>query len=504
MNSPSAQPHEDDERYRSGDVIDRKYKLVRPIGHGAMGVVWVAHNEVLQVHVAIKLMRLRQEGPAPETLAARLLQEARAAAQLAHPAICRVFDFGQTEHGDPFVVIELLHGETIGDLLDREERPSAVQCVQMILPVAEGLAAAHSKGIVHRDVKPENIFISRDETTRLQPKLLDFGIARFAEVETGLTMAGTLLGTPDYMSPEQARGEEGIDARTDIWSLGVVLYEIMTGHLPFERDNYNALLFAIAHDAPPTTTSHGAGDKKLWRVIERALCKEASERWQSMREFGVALARWLYETGERVDACGASLRETWLETGLAGDQADLLSRRPPPSAHGAGPDVDTLPPDGTASQPTRPDAGRARRPAPGTEAGTSLAPRDPDLGRSSARRRPVVIVGIASAVIGLALGTALLIGTGAGKWVRSGAAHPDPDSSAAPAQAGETERLPGAYGSAERAPADSPGAVGSAALAGSAEPASSASVGHGKNRYVRPRPRRIKKKSAPTDYDFGF
>ena len=110
MNSPAPDPHHEDERYRSGDVIDRKYRLVRPVGHGAMGVVWVAHNEVLQVHVAIKLMRLRQDGPDPETLAARLLQEARAAAQLAHPAICRVFDFGQTEHGDPFVVIELLHG----------------------------------------------------------------------------------------------------------------------------------------------------------------------------------------------------------------------------------------------------------------------------------------------------------------------------------------------------------------------------------------------------------
>ena len=503
MNSPAAQPHQDDERYRSGDVIDRKYKLVRPIGHGAMGVVWVAHNEVLQVHVAIKLMRLRQDGPDPETLAARLLQEARAAAQLAHPAICRVFDFGQTEHGDPFVVIELLHGETLGDLLDRDERPSALQCVQMILPVAEGLAVAHGKGIVHRDVKPENIFISRDETTRLQPKLLDFGIARFAEVETGLTMAGTLLGTPDYMSPEQARGEEGIDARTDVWSLAVVLYELMTGHLPFERDNYNALLFAIAHDEPPSTASLGAGDKKLWRVIQRALRKDASERWQSMRDFGVALARWLYETGERVDACGASLRENWLETSFAGNQAELLSSRPPPSVHGAGPDADTLPPHGTASQPAHVVAS-ARRPAAGTEAGTSFAPQEPDAGRASARRRPVLVVGIASAAIGLALGTALLFGTGAGKWVRSSSGHLGTDPSGSPAQAGETEHPPRVHASADRTPADSPGAVGSAAPGGSAQPATSASVDLGKKRYVRPRPRRIKKKSAPTDYDFGF
>jgi hypothetical protein len=228
-----------------------------------------------------------------------------------------------------------------------------------------------------------------------------------------------------------------------------------------------------------------------------------------MREFGVALARWLYETGERVDACGASLRESWLEASFAGDQADVLSRRPPPSLQDAADEPDTLPPDGTASQSTVSGQAEAvvsaRRPPPhATEAGTSLAPREPESGRGAARRRPVLVVGIASAAIGVALGTALLVATGAGDWVRSAGTGAEAEPGGAQRSEGDGPGPAGGLGSADTDPADSPGVLGSAAPPSSAAPASSAKASKGKKQYVRPRPRRIKKKSAPADYDFGF
>lgn len=300
------------DRYRAGEMVSDKYRLVRPIGAGGMGVVWVAHNVVLDVHVALKLIDMT-EVQSPRTVGDRVVQEARTAAKLGNPAICRVYDFGETAQGDPFIVSELLHGETLGDFMGARVRPSAVEAVRLLLPIADGLSVAHAKGIVHRDVKPENIFLSRDEVGRLQPKLLDFGIARFVARERQITIDGTLLGTPDYMSPEQARGETDLDHRTDVWSFCVVLYQLMVGRPPFDRDNYNALLWAIVHEEPPSIMDHGTGDPALWEVLSRGLRKEKEERWGSLRTLGEALAYWLYINDCHEDICGTSLVKAWLE-----------------------------------------------------------------------------------------------------------------------------------------------------------------------------------------------
>src|SRR6187455_1321689 len=198
-----------DGRYQPGDLIHDKYQLVRPLGQGGMGTVWVAQNTVLQVSVAVKLIALGDQHDADET-AERLLREARAAARLDHPAIVRVFDFGRTDHGDPFIVMELLHGESLADILARDSRMPGVQAVRAMLPIADALASAHDKGVVHRDVKPENVILSTTEDGRTQPKLLDFGIASLQEKSTRitqekrLTREGSVVGTPAYMSPEQA------------------------------------------------------------------------------------------------------------------------------------------------------------------------------------------------------------------------------------------------------------------------------------------------------------
>ncbi|MDX2052430.1 MAG: protein kinase [Polyangiaceae bacterium] len=315
---------------RPGELVANKYRLIRQIGEGAMGSVWTAKNEVLDVDIAIKFMRIDMPRADASNMHKRLLQEARAAARLDHPAIVRVFDFGQMEDNTPFIVMELLKGEPLSALLGREGKLEVTRALQMMLPIADALATAHGRGIVHRDIKPENIFIASDEYGRLQPKIVDFGIARFSEGTGTLTRSGALLGTPDYMAPEQARGEPDIDHRTDVWALCVVLYELMAGCRPFghEGSNYLAVLRAIVHDPVRPILEYDVGDKALWVIIERGLRKRRQERWDTMRVFGESLALWLYERGIREDAFGASLKTGWLQAGIDGVKIDTTSMMP--------------------------------------------------------------------------------------------------------------------------------------------------------------------------------
>lgn len=310
-------------RYNADDVIAGKYQLIRILGEGGMGEVWEARNIGLDSAVAIKLIRADLD----ETSAAeRLVQEARAAARLGHPAIVRVFDVGETRFSDPFIVMERLRGDNLGDLLGTEGRLTAVAAVQILLPIADALATAHIKGIVHRDIKPENIYLAEDENGELQPKLVDFGVAKLenAEVDSKLTMRGTIVGSPGYLAPEQARGSDAADYRVDIWAFSVVLYELITGVPPFNGGNYNALLRSIVEDDPMPTVEHRAGDAELWSVIERGLRKSPDERWPSMLEYGRALAHWAFAQGVDEDICGTGLEAKWL-TGKTSGRASLVS-----------------------------------------------------------------------------------------------------------------------------------------------------------------------------------
>jgi serine/threonine-protein kinase len=313
-------------------VIADRYRLQRELGRGGMGVVWVAHSLVLGVDVALKLIRANVAGPA---IAARMAREAHAAARLGHPALVRVFDFGWTNRGDPFLVMELVLGETLAALLARESRIPAIRAVQMLLPIADGLRLAHDRTIVHRDIKPENIFLASDTLGRAQPKLLDFGIAKVgpSTLEGKLTQLGAVLGSPDYMSPEQALGVDDVDERTDVWSLCVVLYEMITGTIPFLKPNYNALMHAIINEPAKSISEYHTGDEAIWLVIERGLAKQRDQRWANMTELGEALALWLYEHGVKEDLSGNSIRAVWLDGTLSGVRADVpQSSRPAPDA----------------------------------------------------------------------------------------------------------------------------------------------------------------------------
>jgi serine/threonine-protein kinase len=294
-------------------VVDGRYVLIDPLGKGGMGVVWKARSTALDVEVAVKLVR---GSTASAEAFKRMAREAHAAARLGHPAMATVLDFGATAEGDPYVVMELLRGESLGEVLGRERRIDVLRAVGTLLPIIDGLREAHDKGIVHRDIKPENLFVSKTERGRLQPKVLDFGIAKLeqqTDSNTKLTQDGAVLGSPGYFSPEQARGQTDIDFRTDIWSISVVLYELITGELPFAGPNYNALLMSILKDTPASIMSHGFGDEELWRIIARGLHRDRDRRWGSMWELGRALAGWLYDQGVRADVASRSLKEVWLD-----------------------------------------------------------------------------------------------------------------------------------------------------------------------------------------------
>jgi serine/threonine-protein kinase len=334
-------------QYLPGEVVNDRYRLVKELGRGGMGVVWVAHSLVLGVDVAVKLIRANA---ASGSLSTRMAREANAAARLAHPALVRVFDFGWTRHGDPYLVMELVQGETLAALLVRETRIPAIRAVQTLLPIADGLRLAHDKGIVHRDIKPDNIFLATDALGRRQPKLLDFGIARVdKQTDNRLTQYGAVLGSPDYMSPEQALGLEDIDERTDVWSLCVVLYELIAGAVPFRKTNYNALMHAIINEDPTPTTQFGAGDKALWAVLQRGLKKQREERYQSVTELGEALALWLYEHGVKEDLSGNSVRAVWLDA-LHHQGPEGEAEPPPRRRYDSGSSTGDL----TSKRPTQP------------------------------------------------------------------------------------------------------------------------------------------------------
>jgi serine/threonine protein kinase/Flp pilus assembly protein TadD len=269
------------------DFVGRQigpYRIIGLLGRGGMGTVYKARDSRLERDVAIKLL---PEALIEGTLRVRFEREARAASALNHPNICSVYDVGEFE-GHPFLVMELLEGRTLRDYLDTQPRDFD-RIVQLAPEVADALEAAHAKGIVHRDIKPANIFV----TERGHAKLLDFGLASRAALGAGsgetstqrmLTGPGSALGTIAYMSPEQARGEV-VDARTDLWSLGVVLYEMVTGSRPFEGSTAAVVFDAILNKAPvPVRERNPEVPAELARIIGRLLEKNRALRYQSASE----------------------------------------------------------------------------------------------------------------------------------------------------------------------------------------------------------------------------
>lgn len=274
-----------------GTVLDGRYRLVRLLAQGGMGAVWVGEQVTLRREVAIKLLRL----PA-EPLQARLRREALALAAVHHPAVVQVYDYGETEENIPYLVMELVKGETVGARIHRAGTFSAPEAALLMLPLLDGLHAAHAAGITHRDIKPDNVLLSNGPSGLL-PKLLDFGIARLDQGGAArLTAEGGLIGTPAYMAPEQVRGAP-TDERTDVWGMGVLFYEMIAGKPPFGVEDVIVVIRRVLDDPPPFPTSAVGLDGKLWAVLMNALRKNPAERTASARAFRDAIAGWLSGRG---------------------------------------------------------------------------------------------------------------------------------------------------------------------------------------------------------------
>jgi serine/threonine protein kinase len=273
---------------RAGDVIGGKYRLVHPLGIGGMGAVWRAEHQALQQQVAIKLLDAR--GPAADRSVRRFQREAQIAASIHHRNIVYISDFG-TEGGAPYLVMELLAGVPLSERMVVGEPLSVGTFLRIVEETLQGLAAVHAAGVVHRDMKPENIFLVREPNDNVFPKLLDFGVSRSTERNAGhtITREGIVMGTPEYVSPEQARGRMA-DVRSDIYSLGVVMYEALAGRLPFQADNAADLIVSVLNAVPIPLVSFrpDLGDD-LSNFVGKAMARQPEDRFQNTEEMRSAL-----------------------------------------------------------------------------------------------------------------------------------------------------------------------------------------------------------------------
>ncbi len=277
----------------AGDLISSKYRLQRLLGAGSMGSVWAARNELTNRDFAVKF--LLPELSRNEEALNRFFLEARACGQIRHPAIVDVYDMGQADDGSPYLVMELLEGEGFDQRIQRQGHMRVVDVCRYIAVVSRGLEEAHTRGLIHRDLKPGNIFFAIDKGGEVFPKVLDFGISKEVapdDFDFVKTSTGTVLGSPAYMSPEQAGGLLDVDARTDIWALGVIMYEALTGALPFDANNYNALMLRIM-TAPHQSVAELKPETpaELSELIDKLLEKDRDQRVKSAGELGSRLER---------------------------------------------------------------------------------------------------------------------------------------------------------------------------------------------------------------------
>jgi serine/threonine protein kinase len=382
-------------------VLADRYRLVRQLDEGGMGSVWLAEHLSLSSPVAVKL--LAREVADSEEGTQRFLREARTAASLRSPHIVQILDYGVHAH-TPFIVMELLEGESLALRLLRRGQLSPVETELVIRHLARAVGRAHEAGITHRDLKPGNVFIVRNDEEEVV-KLLDFGIAKAVEGPWNASIAsatrtGVFLGTPYYASPEQAEGVKSLDYRTDIWSLGVIAFECLIGQLPFMGDTFASLLLAICSHPLPAPSQYGPVPPGFDAWFARACARKPEARFQSAREAASELRRAIIsgavdsEDLSRGAIAGAISRGPFISRDaptaiLQRDAATSIAPRSPPqgSPLGGSPSVSGSPPGApprlaSAKVPTRLTPGRS--PEPFLVAGPASPWSASDLARTTA------------------------------------------------------------------------------------------------------------------------
>jgi len=271
-----------------GESIGGRYELEELVGSGGMSSVFKAHDTMLERNVALKI--LHEHHLDDEEYVERFRREARIVAQLSHPNIVTVIDRGQSD-GRPFIVFEYVDGQTLNEMLSERGALPVDEALEIAIAIARGLAFAHRHGLVHRDVKPQNILLNGDR----QPKVTDFGIARSLDVKKGVTQTGTVLGTSNYIAPEQASGEPA-SAQSDVYSLGVVLFELLAGRVPFEGENFVTVAMKhINEPAPSVIAWRRDCPPRVAAAVARALAKDPRDRFPSMDAFAAELEACLQE-----------------------------------------------------------------------------------------------------------------------------------------------------------------------------------------------------------------
>ncbi|MFK7999322.1 MAG: protein kinase [Polyangiales bacterium] len=274
----------------TGTLLAQRYRILGLLGAGGMGAVYSAKNERIGRRVALKLVTT-DKGPGHSELMRRFEIEARAASDLGHDHIVDVLDVGELSDGTPFLVMEHLDGRDLRAALEADGPFTVGRMARVLVPICEALDAVHGKGVVHRDLKPANIFLAKGAAEH--PKILDFGVSKLP-ANQGETQTGVALGTPGYMSPEQARGLRDVDVRSDIFSLGVIAYELLAGERPFSAPSVPVLLLRIVHQEPvPIGERRGDLPDAIVRLVGDALAKDASARLPSVLHFANALRPFL-------------------------------------------------------------------------------------------------------------------------------------------------------------------------------------------------------------------
>jgi serine/threonine-protein kinase len=275
-----------------GTTLAEKYKILRKIGTGGMGAVYEAEHKVIGRRVAIKTLHL--QFATDQGLVRRFTNEARAAAMIGHPNILECTDMGRTPDGAPFLVLELLEGADLAHAIAQDGPMTVGRIVRIATAAASALKAAHDKGIVHRDMKPENIFLVERDGNPDHVKVLDFGISKFSAasgVSQAGTQAGSVLGSPYYMSPEQVTNASTVDARADLYALGAIIYEALTGRVPHDAETLPALLFKICGELPVSIVAYRKDvPAEVVQAVEKAMARDPDDRFAGVAEFAAALA----------------------------------------------------------------------------------------------------------------------------------------------------------------------------------------------------------------------
>jgi serine/threonine-protein kinase len=388
---------------RPGDVFAGKYRVERIVGRGGMGLVVAAHHLQLDERVALKFL-LPEALVNPEAVA-RFLREARAAAKIKNEHVARVSDVGQLENGCPYIVMELLTGMDLSTWLRQRGQLPVELAVDFVLQTCEAIADAHAIGIVHRDLKPANLFCVQRSDGRLSIKVLDFGISKVTgpgAADHDMTRTNSVVGSPYYMSPEHLQSSKHVDTRTDIWSIGVILFELIAGATPFQAEGVTGLAIQIATTpAPPLRSLRADAPPELEQVVAKCLQKSPAHRYQNVGELAIALKDFGGPlAGVAVDRVLGTLRQAGIATVPPTAPALALALAP----------AQTLPPPPSSRSGTAATWGQASR------VWNPVAPRP--VGKVA------LVVGSMAAVAGLVLGGALLLRRQAAPGVHAASSAP--------------------------------------------------------------------------------